>query len=90
VLGENIAQAYTFVASGGVEGGFVAAAQLARRDPPPPGCRWPVPESLHHPLRQRLVLLKRGEGNEAAIAFFDFLTGEEAREVIRHSGYDLP
>ncbi len=90
VLGENIAQAYTFVASGGVEGGFVAAAQLARRDPPPPGCRWPVPESLHQPLRQQLVLLRRGRANPAALAFFDFLAGEEAREAIRRSGYDLP
>ena len=88
VVGENIAQAYAFTASGAVEGGLVAAAQLQERDPA--GCRWPVPEDLHHPIEQQAVLLERGAGNPAAEDFFHFLFSGPARALIRAAGYRLP
>ncbi len=88
IQGENVAQAFTFVASGGADGGFVAASQLTgtRQE----GCRWPVPESLHAPIVQKAVLLHRGEGNAAARAFFGFLISPEARTGIERAGYLLP
>ncbi len=89
VTGENVGQAYAFVASGAVDGGFVAAAQLKRTEAPD-GCRWPVPARLHEPVVQQAVLLARGRSSAPARAFYRYLFGDEARRRIRADGYDLP
>ena len=88
IQGENVAQAFAFVASGSADGGFVAASQLTAGNRE--GCRWPVPGELHTPIVQKAALLKRGEPNPAARAFFAYLLGPEARQVIRRAGYLLP
>ncbi len=88
VLGENVAQAAQFVASGNADGGLIALslalspAVAARVD------HAVVPADWHAPLVQSMVLLPRA-GNEAR-AFFDFLLGPEAREIFAARGYDLP
>lgn len=84
VQGTNIAQTYQFIETGNAELGFVAAAQLVGRAS---GSVWPVPELLHDPIRQDVVLLKKGETNEAARAFHAFLRGPEAARVIEAYGY---
>lgn len=84
VQGTNIAQTYQFVQTGNAELGFVALAQLAGRDE---GSRWVVPESLHAPIAQDAVLLKKGAGNAAAEAFLAFLGGPEANAVKEMYGY---
>jgi molybdate transport system substrate-binding protein len=84
VEGENIAQAYQFVATGNAELGFVALSQVARRKG---GSRWVVPQDLYKPIAQDAVLLKRGAGNDAARAFVAFLKGAEARKVEEKYGY---
>ena len=53
------------------------------------GTRWPVPQELYSPIRQDAVLLKRGEKDEASIAFLAFLKGPEARAIIEKFGYGL-
>jgi molybdate transport system substrate-binding protein len=55
VTGEHIAQAHQFVATGAAPAGFVAAAQVMQAG----GSCWLVPEALHQPIRQDLVILKR-------------------------------
>ena len=53
------------------------------------GAAWVVPASLHAPIRQDAVLLKRGENNEAARALFDYLkTPGAALTLIRSFGYE--
>jgi len=88
IQGENIAQAFTFVASGGADGGFVAASQLTGAGRK--GCRWPVPGDLHAPIVQQAALLKRGEPNPAARAFFGYLLSPESRKILQRAGYLLP
>ncbi len=90
VRGENIAQAYQFVASGNAELGFVALSQISGPNRVQNGSRWLVPERLHEPLRQQAVLLERGRDNPAARAFLEFLQGPTARAVIRSYGYGVP
>jgi molybdate transport system substrate-binding protein len=83
VFGENIAQAYQFVASGNAELGLVALAQVQQGQ----GSRWLVPESLHTPLRQDAVLLARAQASPAALAFLAFLRSDAAQAFIRGQGY---
>lgn len=86
VQGNNIAQTFQFVDTGNAELGFVALSQLADE---PAGSRWVVPQKFYAPIRQDAVLLKKGEGSEAAAAFLAFLKGPEARAIIEKFGYGI-
>jgi molybdate transport system substrate-binding protein len=89
VQGENIAQTHQFVMSGNAELGFVALSQVWRDGTLTSGSGWVVPETLHDPIRQDAVMLNSGAGNAAAVAWLDFLKGEDARAVIHAFGYGL-
>ena len=86
VQGSSIAQAFQFVDTKNAEVGFVALSQLFGANE---GTRWLVPQALYSPIRQDAVLLKRGETDEASIAFLAFLKGPEARAIIEKFGYAL-
>ena len=90
VEASNITQAHQFVASGNAEIGFVALAQVAEGGKIKSGSGWIIPESLHSPIQQDLVLLLRGKANPAAQQFIEFLRSENAKAVIRSYGYTLP
>jgi molybdate transport system substrate-binding protein len=87
VQGESVGQAFQFVASGNVELGFVALAQLKSQDAVPAGSLWLVPEELHGPLHQDALLLRGGETNSAAIALMRYLKEPRARAIMREHGY---
>jgi molybdate transport system substrate-binding protein len=89
VQGENVAQAYQFVATGNARLGFVALSQVMAGGKVAKGSAWIVPANLHTPLRQDAVILNRGKDNAAARAFADYLQGEKARGIIRAFGYEL-
>lgn len=84
VQGASIAQTYQFVATGNAELGFVALSQIASRGD---GSRWLVPQELYTPIAQDAVLLKAGEGADAAEAFVAFLKSQKARAIIERYGY---
>jgi molybdate transport system substrate-binding protein len=88
VQGENIAQAYQFVATGNAELGFVALSQVMAEGRIASGSAWVVPASMHKPILQDAVLLQAGKGHAAAEAWLKFLAGAKAREVIRSFGYE--
>jgi molybdate transport system substrate-binding protein len=85
VLGENIAQATQFVVTGAAQAGITAlslalAPELARS-----GRHVALSETLHAPLRQRMVLLK--SAGPAATALYEYLQGDAAREMLRAYGF---
>ena len=86
VQGASIAQAYQFVDTGAAEVGFVALSQVVNEKG---GSRWIVPQTLHAPIDQQAVLLKRGGNNTAAQAFMRFLRSAEAKAIIRRYGYEV-
>jgi len=86
VQGNSIAQAFQFVDTKNAEVGFVALSQLFGVTT---GTRWLVPQDLYTPIRQDAVLLKKGENDEVAKAFLEFLKGSEARAIIEKFGYRL-
>ncbi len=89
VRGQNIGQAYSMVATGNAELGFVALSHVLSPRNRKPGSRWDVPADLHAPIRQDAVLLARAAKNLAAQAFLDFLGRQEARVTIARYGYGV-
>jgi molybdate transport system substrate-binding protein len=88
VLGENVAQAAQFAASGNADGGLIAhslalAPELRRR-----GTYALIADSLHEPLRQRMVLLVAA--SPAAERFYDYLRSPVGREILAGYGFALP
>jgi len=89
VMGENVGQAYSMVATGNAELGFVALAQVLTLHEAAAGSRWDVPADLHDPIRQDAVLLRHGESNTAAAGFLRFMRSPEGRRLIQSFGYEV-
>lgn len=85
VQGQDVGQAFGFVATGNAELGFVALAQLKKPGVAPEGSYWLVPESMHEPIEQQAVLLR---DTPAARAFVGFVRSDAGRAIIRDFGYD--
>jgi molybdate transport system substrate-binding protein len=89
VQGENIAQAFQFVATGNAPLGFVALSQVMADGKIAKGSAWVVPASLHAPIRQDAVILTPGKDNAAAAALAAYLRGDKARAIVRAHGYEI-
>nr|WP_255589935.1 molybdate ABC transporter substrate-binding protein [Marinicella sp. NBU2979] len=87
VMGENIAQASHFVASGAAAAGLLAAATVRLMPPVQGSCQWTLPPQSHPPIEQAVVTLKRSQNPEAVAAFRRFLRSKPALEIIRAHGY---
>lgn len=87
--GEDIGQAFQFVASKNAELGFVALSQVLASNNTDSGSRWDVPAGLHDPITQVAVLLKHGQKNPAAHALLDYLRSVKAGELIERAGYGV-
>jgi len=90
VMGENIGQAAQFVFSGNADAGLLPRA-FALETPEQKKLyqnSWLVPESLHQPIIQTAVLLTRGQHNQAALAFMQYLQQPEAQGIIASHGYN--
>jgi molybdate transport system substrate-binding protein len=90
VMGENITQAYQFVATGNAELGFVALSQVMRDGKISAGSSWLVPPDMYKPIRQSAVLLAGAKDKATAKGFLAFLKSDKAAAVIRSYGYALP
>jgi molybdate transport system substrate-binding protein len=87
VYGENIRQALQFAESGNVEVAIVALA-LVIQDRTNPWLL--IPEELHRPLDQALVVCGRGARRDGGEAFARFVGSETGRAVMRAYGFLLP
>ncbi len=87
VRGENIAQAFQFVATGNAAAGLVALSQLLTFTDATPDSYRVIDGAAHAPIRQQALLLRRGAAAEAFVAY---LRGDAATALIRAAGYALP
>lgn len=88
VFGENVGQAFAMAETRNAELGLVALSATVLY---PGGAAYvTVPAEYHGPIRQDAILLNRGRGNPAALAFIDFLRGIDARRLIMEAGFELP
>jgi molybdate transport system substrate-binding protein len=88
VLGENVAQAAQFALSGSTQGGIVALSLALAPGVLGTATYALIPETMHRPLAQRMVLTKRA--GATARAFYDYLRQPAARAVFRRYGFALP
>jgi molybdate transport system substrate-binding protein len=88
VMGENISQGFTFVATGNAELGFVALSSVLANDEYS-GSYWEPPPVLYTPIKQDAVWLKRAENNKAAQDFLAYLKSDDARAIIADLGYRI-
>ena len=88
VLGENVSQAAQFASSGSAQGGIFAYSLALSPSVSKLGRYVLLPEELHQPLRQQMVLVK-GAG-ETAKAFYAYLQQPAARKVLAQYGFVLP
>jgi molybdate transport system substrate-binding protein len=88
VLGENVSQAAQFAVSGSTQGGIFALSLALSPGFAQAGKYVVVPESMHKPLRQRMVLTRRA--GPAARAVYDFLQQPPARTILKRYGFALP
>ena len=90
VMGENIAQTLQFVATGNASAGFVAQSMLHQGIKINTACEWPVPADMHEAIKQKMLVLAGASNKPAAIAFWQYMQSDDARTIIKNSGYDVP
>lgn len=88
VQGENVSQAYQFVATENAALGFVALSQVFLDGRIVEGSGWIVPAELYQPIHQDAVVLGRGRDNPAAFELLRFLGSDAARRIMRSYGYE--
>lgn len=88
VLGENVSQAAQFAVSGSTQGGIIALSLAMAPSFANTGAYVLVPEHLHQPLKQRMVLTKKS--GDVVRAFHAWLQQPAARAIFRRYGFVLP
>ncbi|MAA72626.1 MAG: molybdate ABC transporter substrate-binding protein [Bermanella sp.] len=84
VIGQNVAQAFQFIDSNNVDGGFVALSQVLNKDP---GNISVIDEACYDDINQMALRLNN---QPASLAFMTFLQSTAAQHIIRQNGYHLP
>lgn len=90
VYGENVSQALQYTVTGNAELGVVALAQMQILPHQPEPAYWLIPQELYHPIHQDGVMLNSSARPSAALEFLAFLRSQQARALIRSSGYQVP
>lgn len=86
VLAENIGDAFRIVKSGNADVGLVALSLVITE-----GSGYlVVPEELHRPLDQTLVVLSSGLQGETARKFSDFVISDRGRQLLTKYGFGIP
>jgi molybdate transport system substrate-binding protein len=87
VLGENIAQATQFVATGAAQAGITALSLALAPEVERRGRHVALPAELHSPLRQRMVLTRSAP--PYAQQLYDFLQTASARLLFKKYGFEF-
>ena len=87
VRGENIAQTFQFAKSGNAKLGFVSYSQILSLNSSSEGSYWLVPQVMYQPIEQQAILLK---DSSLGKDFLSFIMSDEALDIIKGIGYDLP
>lgn len=89
VIGENVAEAAQFVASGAADAAVIARSLAESPAMKPHGRAWLVPADAHPPLVHGGVVLAAARDPAAARLVADFVSGPEGRAILRDHGFDV-
>jgi len=87
VMGENISQAASFVASGAADAGIVALSLAVSQNMKDKGRYFEIPVSDYPAIEQACVILKSAKDKEAAKKFLEFVKSPAAREILAKYGF---
>jgi molybdate transport system substrate-binding protein len=90
VLGENISQTASFVASGNADVGIVALSLASAPSMKDKGKFQEIPSSAYPPLDQAAVILKSSPQKELAHRLLAYLKTPAVQELLRNYGFSLP
>ncbi len=86
VRGENINQAFQYVATGNAGLGLVALSQVLASKDVKAGSYWVIPQRYYDSIDQYAVLLTDGEAQRS---FYEFIKSEEIQSLIKANGYRI-
>ena len=89
VRGENIGQTYHFIFSQNAELGFVALSQVMDPQKNNKGKFLDIPVEYYDPIKQDIVILRKGENSTGANKLWRFLKSSQAKRIIKKYGYGL-
>ncbi len=90
VLGENVSQTLSFVASGAADVGLVALSLAASPSVKPTGRFVEIPSGAYPPIRQACLILKSSREKEIARQFLAFIRSPAISALLRDYGFDVP
>lgn len=88
VFGENISQTTNFVLTGGADFGISALSLALSPNVVKQSKHVLVPDNLHKPLRQKMVLLKNA--NQNSKEFYEYIQTPKSKEIFKRYGFVVP
>jgi len=89
VLGENISQAASFVATGSADAGIIALSAALSPGLKGKGRYLEVPDADYPPIEQACVILKGSRQKQRAREFLEFMKTPEAAQILRRYGFEV-
>jgi molybdate transport system substrate-binding protein len=86
VFGENVSDTLRLIETGNVDAAIVALSLVITGDVP----YELIPDNVHAPLKQSIVVTKTGDNENNARKFIEFLSSENGRRVMESYGFTLP
>lgn len=86
--GENISSATNFVVVGAADVGFTAYSLAISKEVSKDSSYILIPETMHQPIRQRMVLLKNPP--QSVVDFYNYMQSNQVKEIIKVHGYATP
>jgi molybdate transport system substrate-binding protein len=90
VLGENISQAASFVASGSADVGIVALSLALSPNMKDKGRYVEVPGDDYPPIQQACVIMRSSKNKDLARQFLTFIQSAPMKELFRKYGFAVP
>ncbi|MEC5215594.1 molybdate transport system substrate-binding protein [Actimicrobium sp. GrIS 1.19] len=87
VIGDNVAQAAQFIATGNAQVGLVGAAHVSATKG---GRAWIVPPDWYPVIEQGGIVTASGRSNPLAAKYLAFLRSDGGRDILRRYGFALP
>lgn len=90
VIGENISQTASFVLSGAADAGIIALSLTKSAESGAKVRVQEIPAGDYAPIQQACVVLRNSKEQPAAKRFESFLRTQEASEILKRYGFEVP